>query len=86
MLHRQPKTINGSMRFSAIPSCFRFRLDHLVATVRNSSSQSANIELPPLLREVGPVVPEGGCAGGRKIDVEIVCDQRFPWFESIRAG
>jgi signal transduction histidine kinase len=56
----------------------QIRLDHLVATVRNSSSQAQNIELAPILGESVQLFLKGVPAGDRKIQVEIACDDQVP--------
>jgi signal transduction histidine kinase len=56
----------------------QLRLDHLVATVRNSSSNPQDIELPPLLRESVQLFLKGLHPGCRKIDVEVACDDHVP--------
>jgi signal transduction histidine kinase len=56
----------------------QLRLDHLVATVRNSSSHPQVIELSQLLRETVQLFLKGLHPGSRKIEVEIVCDGSVP--------
>ena len=56
----------------------QLRLDHLVATVRNSSSHPQDIELPPLLRESVQLFLKGLHPGSRKIEVEVACDGHVP--------
>ncbi len=56
----------------------QLRLDHLVATVRDSSSQPQDIELPPLLRESVQLFLKGLEPGSRRIAVEVACDGPVP--------
>jgi signal transduction histidine kinase len=56
----------------------QLRLDHLVATVRNSSSQAQNIDLPPLLRESVQLFLKGLAPGDRKFQVEVTSDSQVP--------
>ncbi len=52
----------------------QLRLDHLVSTVRNSSSAAESVELPPLLRETIQLFLKGVPPGNRRIQIETVCD------------
>jgi signal transduction histidine kinase len=54
------------------------RLDHLVATVRNSSSQPRDIELPSLLRESVQLFLKGVRPDHRMLDIEITCSGDVP--------
>jgi signal transduction histidine kinase len=54
----------------------QLRLDHLVSTVRNSSSQAENVELPQLLQETVQLFLKGLPPGGRPIQIETACDER----------
>jgi signal transduction histidine kinase len=56
----------------------QLRLDHLVATVRNSSSQPRDIELPPLLRESVQMFLKGVRPEHRMLDIEIACGGDVP--------
>ena len=56
----------------------QLRLDHLVATVRNSSSHPQDIELPPLLSESVQLFLKGLHPGCRKLEVEVACDGHVP--------
>ena len=49
-----------------------------MATVRNSSSQPHDIELPPLLQESVQLFLKGVRPGGQKLDVEIACGGEVP--------
>jgi signal transduction histidine kinase len=55
----------------------QFRLDHLVATVRNSSSHAQDLEVMPVLRESVQLFLKG-LPPGRMIDIEISCDDPVP--------
>jgi signal transduction histidine kinase len=52
----------------------QLRLDHLVATVRNSSSNVEDVDLPPLLRETVQLFLKGLPPGDRPIQIETACD------------
>jgi signal transduction histidine kinase len=52
----------------------QLRLDHLVATVRNSSSNVEDVDLPPLLRETLQLFLKGLPPGDRPIQIETACD------------
>jgi signal transduction histidine kinase len=52
----------------------QLRLDHLVATVRNSSSNVEDVDLPPLLRETVQLFVKGLPPGDRPIQIETACD------------
>jgi signal transduction histidine kinase len=56
----------------------QIRLDHLVATVRNSSSDVQVIDLPPLLRESAMLFVKGLPSSDRKIQVLTDCDLPVP--------
>jgi signal transduction histidine kinase len=56
----------------------QIRLDHLVATVRNSSSQAQDIELTPVLGESVQLFLKGLPPGDRKIQIEVACDGQVP--------
>jgi signal transduction histidine kinase len=52
----------------------QLRLDHLVATVRNSSSNVEDVDLPTLLRETVQLFLKGLPPGDRPIQIETACD------------
>jgi signal transduction histidine kinase len=52
----------------------QLRLDHLVSTVRNSSSTAEKVELPPLLRETVQLFLKGLAPEDRPIQIETACD------------
>jgi signal transduction histidine kinase len=52
----------------------QLRLDHLVATVRNSSSNVEDVDLPTLLRETLQLFLKGLPPGDRPIQIETACD------------
>ncbi len=56
----------------------QLRLDHLMAAVRNDSSDVQLIELPPLLQESVQLFMKGQPAGQRRIDVQTTCDRDVP--------
>jgi len=56
----------------------QLRLDHLLATVRNSSSDVQAIDLPSLLRESIDLFVKGLPAAERHIQVETVCEETMP--------
>jgi signal transduction histidine kinase len=56
----------------------QIRLDHLLATVRNSSSDLQLIDLPPLLRESAQLFVKGLPPTELKIQVKTACDQPLP--------
>jgi signal transduction histidine kinase len=56
----------------------QLRLDHLMAAVRNGSSDIQLTELPPLLQESAQLFMKGQPAGHRKIEVQTTCDQDVP--------
>jgi signal transduction histidine kinase len=56
----------------------QLRLDHLMATVRNSSSQPQKIEVAPLLGEAAQLFLKGLSPTDRTIDVEVTCDDQVP--------
>ncbi len=66
----------------------QLRLDHLVATVRNSSSHPQDIELPPLVRESVQLFAKGAAARqSARFEIEIACDDKVPaQFGSTPAG
>jgi signal transduction histidine kinase len=56
----------------------QLRLDHLLATVRNSSSNIQVIDLPSLLKETIELFVKGLPAGDRRIQVETSCALALP--------
>jgi signal transduction histidine kinase len=56
----------------------QLRLDHLMAAVRNSSSDLQLIELPPLLQESAQLFFKAQPASHRKIQVQTACDEALP--------
>jgi signal transduction histidine kinase len=52
----------------------QLRLDHLVAAIRNSSSDAQVIELPSLLRESANLFAKGQSPANRRIQVETECE------------
>jgi signal transduction histidine kinase len=56
----------------------QLRLDHLMAAVRNSSSDVQLIDLPSLLHESAQLFIKGLPAGQRNIQVESDCDDDMP--------
>jgi signal transduction histidine kinase len=56
----------------------QFRLDHLVASVRDSSAQAHDLEVPPVLREAVQLFMKGLPPGERKIEVVVACDDNVP--------
>ena len=52
----------------------QLRLDHLVSTVRNSSSTAENVELTPLVRDTVHLFAKGLPPGNRLIQIETACD------------
>jgi signal transduction histidine kinase len=56
----------------------QLRLDHLVATIRNASSEPQVIELLPLLRESAELFVKGLSPAERRIKVETECDGTVP--------
>ncbi len=56
----------------------QLRLDHLVATIRNTSSEPQVIELLPLLRESAELFVKGLSPAERRIKVETECDGTVP--------
>ena len=72
------KTINGSMRSSAIRSCFSSGSTIWWRPCATARRTAENIELPPLLRESVQLFLKGLPPGDRKIEVEIACDEQVP--------
>ncbi len=56
----------------------QIRLDHLLAAVRNSSSDVQLIDLPALLRESAQLFVKGLPAADFKIQVQTACDEPIP--------
>jgi len=56
----------------------QLRLDHLLATVRNSSWDVQMIDLPSLLRESVDLFVKGLPSSDRRIQVETVCEEALP--------
>jgi signal transduction histidine kinase len=56
----------------------QLRLDHLMAAVRNGSSDVQLIELPALLQESAQLFTKGQPASQRKIEVCTACDKDVP--------
>ena len=56
----------------------QLRLDHLMAAVRNRSSDVQVIDLPPLLRESADLFVKGLSPSDRKIEIEMECDGSTP--------
>jgi signal transduction histidine kinase len=56
----------------------QLRLDHLMATVRNSSSHPQNTKLPPLLDESVQLFLKGLHPESHQIEVEVDCDDNVP--------
>jgi signal transduction histidine kinase len=56
----------------------QLRLDHLVATVRNSSSRPQDIELRPVLIEAVQLFLKGLHPGCRAIEVDVACVDSIP--------
>jgi signal transduction histidine kinase len=56
----------------------QLRLDHLMAAVRNGSSDLQLVDLPPLLQESAQLFLKGLPASQRKIQVRTACDEALP--------
>jgi signal transduction histidine kinase len=56
----------------------QLRLDHLMAAVRNRSSDVQVIDLAPLVRESAELFVKGLSPSDRKIEIEIECDASTP--------
>jgi signal transduction histidine kinase len=56
----------------------QLRLEHLMAAVRNGSTDVQLIDLPPLLQESAQLFMKGQPAGHRKIEVETACGHDVP--------
>jgi signal transduction histidine kinase len=56
----------------------QLRLDHLMAAVRNRSSDIQVIDLPPLVRESADLFAKGLSPLDRKIEIEMECDALTP--------
>jgi len=56
----------------------QLRLDHLMAAVRNRSSDVQVIDLPPLIRESAELFVKGLSPSDRKIEIELECDALTP--------
>ncbi len=56
----------------------QLRLDHLVAAIRNSSSDAQVIEIPSLLRESANLFAKGLSPANRRIQVETECEGPLP--------
>jgi signal transduction histidine kinase len=56
----------------------QLRLDHLVAAVRNSSSNPEDVELPPLLDEAVQLFLKGVRPGNRHLTIEVACLGKVP--------
>jgi signal transduction histidine kinase len=56
----------------------QLRLDHLMAAVRNRSSDVQVIDLAPLLRESAELFVKGLSTSDRRIEIEIECDASIP--------
>src|SRR5262249_8766572 len=56
----------------------QLRLDHLMAAVRNSSSEAQLLDLPPLLEESARRFVKGLPASQRNIQVHAECDEPVP--------
>lgn len=81
LMHAIPPESDNHQWIDAIvrnSQLLQLRLDHLVATVRNSSSQPQNIEIPPLLRETVQLYMKGLSPADRHLEVEIACDDQVP--------
>jgi signal transduction histidine kinase len=56
----------------------QLRLDHLMAAVRNRSSDVQVVDLPALLRESAELFVKGLSPSDRKIEIELECDASTP--------
>ena len=56
----------------------QLRLDHLMATVRNSSSRSHHLAVPAIVQEAVQLFSKGLPPGDRAIQIEVVCDAALP--------
>jgi len=56
----------------------QIRLEHLMATVRNSSADIQDIDVAPLLREAIDLFVKGMPPGDQKVQVEAVCETPVP--------
>jgi signal transduction histidine kinase len=56
----------------------QLRLDHLVAAIRNSSSDAQVIELAPVLRESADLFGKGLSPANRRIQVQTECEGQLP--------
>jgi signal transduction histidine kinase len=81
LLYTAPPTSENHQWVDAIlrnSQLLQLRLDHLMATVRNSSSLPRDVELPSLLNESVQLFLKGVHPGARKLDVQIVCGDEIP--------
>jgi signal transduction histidine kinase len=81
LLYSSPPTSEDHQWVDAIlrnSQLLQLRLDHLMATVRNTSSNPHDIELPSLLNESVQLFLKGVHPGGQKLNVEIACGGEIP--------
>ncbi len=64
----------------------QLRLDHLMATVRNSSSRVHQLAVPVVVEEAVQLFSKGLPPGDRAIQIELVCDDALPpvWIDPGR--
>ncbi len=72
---QDPEWVESILRNSQL---LQLRLDHLVATIRNTSCEPQVVELPPLLRESADLFVKGLSPADRRIHVETECAGLVP--------